>query len=97
MRCDSRPHPGEPGHGIRIGMPRSAAQSDFVVESAPVELVMVEGPIGDGTEPVELPRMEWRTTEASSRATRVVMTFTFIVLAALAVLALVAPHIPSGE
>jgi hypothetical protein len=27
----------------------------------------------------------------------VVMTFTFIVLAALAVLALVAPHIPTGE
>lgn len=55
------------------------------------------GPIGEATGPVELPRAELRSTEASARATRIVMTFTFVVLAALALLTLIGPHIPSGE
>lgn len=57
----------------------------------------VVGPIGEGTGPVELPQAVVYTPFASATATRVVMTFTFIVLAALAVLALVGPHIPAGE
>jgi hypothetical protein len=82
-------------------MPRSAAQSDFVVPATPPadpeEVAAVIGPIGDGTGPVELPRAVLRTPFASAAATRVVMTFTFVVLAVLAILALVGPHIPAGE
>lgn len=77
-------------------MPRSAAQSDFVVYSdAPVELPA--GPIGDATGPVELPRAVLETPEASARATRIVMSVTWFVLALLAVLCAVGPHIPAGE
>ena len=57
----------------------------------------VAGPIGEGTAPVELPRARLRTRFASARATRVVMTFTFIVLAALMLLTMIGPHIPAGE
>jgi hypothetical protein len=81
-------------------MPRSAAQSDFVVHATPPAAAAeaaVVGPIGDGTGPVELPQAVVRTPFASAAATRVVMTFTFVVLAVLAVLALVGPHIPAGE
>lgn len=35
--------------------------------------------------------------EASRGATRIVMTLTFIVIAALVLLCMVGPHIPSGE
>jgi hypothetical protein len=81
-------------------MPRSAAQSDFVVQSPPPEpeeAELVAAPIGEGTGPVELPRARRRTRFASERATRVVMTFTFIVLAALMLLTMIGPHIPAGE
>lgn len=58
---------------------------------------MLDGPIGDATGPVELPRVRLRTTEASARATRLVMMFTFVVLAALALLTMIGPHVPAGE
>jgi hypothetical protein len=77
-------------------MPRSAAQSDFVVVSQPREVEVPAGPIGEATGPVELPRAVLRSPEASARATRVVMTFTFIVLGALALLTLIGPHVPAG-
>jgi hypothetical protein len=80
-----------------MDMPRSAAQSDFVVVSRPPEADLPAGPIGDATGPVELPRAVLRSTEASARATRLVMTWTFIVLTALALLTLIGPHVPSGE
>ena len=66
------------------------------MESTPEE-VAPEGPIGDATGTVELPRMALRTTEASARATRLVMVFTFVVLAALLLLTLIGPHVPAGE
>ncbi len=46
---------------------------------------------------VELPEARLESPEASARATRWVMTLTFIVLAALVLLCLIGPHIPSGE
>jgi hypothetical protein len=58
-------------------MPRSPAQSDFVIASEPVTIV--------------------RTNEASELATRWVMRLTFLVLAILAILCIVGPHIPAGE
>jgi hypothetical protein len=78
-------------------MPRSAAQSDFVVQTSPPEEELSDGPIGDGTGPVELPRAAVRTTQASERATRFVMTLTLIVLGLLVLLTLIGPHVPSGE
>jgi hypothetical protein len=83
-------------------MPRSAAQSDFVVQaSAPDEEDLPEGlpagPIGEATGRVELPRAATRTSFASDRATRLVMSFTFIVLGVLVLLTLIGPHVPSGE
>lgn len=77
-------------------MPRSSAQSDFVIQSAPEE-VLPEGPLGEATGPVELPRVVLRSSEASARATRIVMTFTFVVLAVLVLLTMIGPHIPAGE
>lgn len=56
-----------------------------------------EGPIGEATAPVELPRALLRTRFASAGATRFVMAFTFIVLGVLVLLTLIGPHIPSGE
>ena len=35
--------------------------------------------------------------QASARATRLVMAFTFLVLGALVLLTLIGPHIPAGE
>ena len=78
-------------------MPRSAAQCDFDVTSPPDDAPAIEGPIAPGTEVVELPRAAVRTTQASARATRIVMGFTWFVLAVLALLTLIGPHVPSGE
>jgi len=73
-------------------MPRSPAQSDFVIASEPraVELPAV-------ARVVELPRMVIRTNEAGELATRWVMRLTILALALLAILCAVGPHIPSGE
>ena len=75
-------------------MARSPFQSDFVVQKEepprPVELPEQAGP-------VTLPRATLESPEASARATRWVMILTFVVLAALVVLTVVGPHIPTGE
>lgn len=68
-----------------------------MVQASPSEQDLPAGPIGEGTDPVELPRATVRTAFASERATRLVMAFTFIVLAALALLTVIGPHVPSGE
>ena len=36
-------------------------------------------------------------TQASARSTKIVMTFTWIMLAVLALICAIGPHIPSGE
>jgi hypothetical protein len=75
-------------------MARSPFQSDFVVHRdeppPPVELPEQAGA-------VMLPPATLRSPEASARATRWVMILTFIVLAALLVITVVGPHIPTGE
>lgn len=79
---DKPPQGRAPGSGITMNkMPRSAQQSDFVVHH----------------EPVDLPKAIVRTTEASARSTKIVMTLTFIMLAILALMCAIGPHIPSGE
>jgi hypothetical protein len=78
-------------------MPRSAAQSDFVVQASAPEADLPAGPIGEATGPVELPRAAVRSSFASERATRLVMSFTFIVLGVLFLLTLIGPHVPAGE
>ncbi len=74
-------------------MARSPFQSDFVVhrDEPPPSIALPEG-----ADPVRLPTATLRSPEASARATRIVMTLTFIVLAALVVLCMVGPHIPGG-
>ena len=74
-------------------MPRSPAQSDFVL-AAPVREVIELPP---QALVVELPKAQLRSNEASTRATRWVMTFTWVVLAILALLCAIGPHIPAGE
>jgi len=76
-------------------MARSAAQSDFVIRTEPEVVDPVELP--SSASPVELPRAVLRSTEASATATRWVMTLMFLMLAGLAILLAVGPHIPSGE
>lgn len=68
-------------------MPRSPLQSDFAVVREPEP----------SDEPSELPRAVLRSTEASARSTKIVMTFTWIMLAVLALMCAIGPHIPSGE
>jgi hypothetical protein len=91
VRRDTTPH-GDPAT-IRHprSMARSQAQSDFSVSRPPeVKLPAVAAL-------VELPRAEESMAEAGAFATRWVMRLTVLVLAALAVLCLVGPHIPGGE
>lgn len=71
-------------------MARSQAQSDFSVTRTP------EVPLPGAAAPVELPAAE-RSTEASELATRWILRLTVVLLAALAVLCAVGPHIPAGE
>ena len=75
-------------------MPRSQGQSDFVIRKP-----VIEQPVRlpDAAGPVDLPKMQLRSPEASARATRIVMTITMIMLAIGAILVAVGPHIPSGE
>jgi hypothetical protein len=83
-----------PVSGITDRMPRSPGQSDFVVSAEPE---VFDEPLPPTVDPVSLPRAILRSNEATARATRIVMTVTWIVLAALVILTLVGPHIPSGE
>jgi hypothetical protein len=68
-------------------MPRSSAQSDFVIQAEPEVF----------DQPAALPRAVLRSDEATARATRWTMTYVWFVLALLAVLATVGPHLPGGE
>lgn len=68
-----------------------------MVQARPAEEDLPEGPIGEATALVELPRAAIRTPFASAAATRLVMTFTFLVLGVLVLLTLIGPHIPAGE
>lgn len=45
---------------------------------------------------VGLPRATVRTNQASARATRIVLTLTWIMLTILVLMLLIGPHIPSG-
>jgi len=78
-------------------MPRSSAQSDFVVTPRRQELPSVELPNEARPIQLPLPRALLRSDEASAAATRWVMWFVWIVLGLLLVLTLVGPHIPGGE
>ncbi len=75
-------------------MPRSQAQSDFVIRQPAIEEPLR---LPDAAAPVALPPAKLRSPEASARATRIVMTITFVMLAIAAILVAVGPHIPSGE
>jgi hypothetical protein len=72
-------------------MARSALQSDFSVAREP-EVVLPAS-----AAPVALPEARVITAQASALATRVTMWATVILLAALALLLAIGPHIPSGE
>ncbi len=85
-------------------MPRSPLQSDFVIQEPEPEAPELDPdgpPIGEATAVVEMPRRipfaVWRTNQASSRATKIVMTATWIALAILLLMCLIGPHIPAGE
>ena len=74
-------------------MARSSAQCDFVIQAepeVPVELPSI-------ADPVVLPPVVDRSSEASTFATRWVMGLTFVVLAALVLLCAIGPHLPGGE
>ena len=73
-------------------MPRSSAQSDFVIAAPPQEVELPEP-----AKVASLPRAIWRTHLASKRATFWVYAFVGLTLFLLLVLTLVGPHIPGGE
>lgn len=72
-------------------MPRSQAQSDFSVIRAPEVRLPVTAA------PVELPRGAGVAVQAGEFATRWILRLTLLLLALLAVLCMVGPHIPAGE
>ena len=76
-------------------MPRSALQSDFSVNREPVPVEVPEGMSPE--EAAELPRAFLRSNEATARTTKIVMTFTFVMLAILLLICAIGPHIPAGE
>lgn len=76
-------------------MPRSSLQSDFTVSREPLAIEIPEGMSPE--EAAELPRAFLRSQEATSRTTKIVMTFTFVMLAVLALICAIGPHIPAGE
>ena len=76
-------------------MPRSSAQSDFVIQSEN-EVFSEPVHLPPEADPVTLPMATWRTNLASTRATTVVYWFVAFALFALVVLTVVGPHIPSG-
>ena len=76
-------------------MPRSPMQSDFAVYTE--EPVVVDAELPGTAEVVKLPRAILRSNEATSRSTKLVMTATWIMLAVLALICAIGPHIPSGE
>ena len=75
-------------------MARSPFQSDFTVTREP-EPVPVELP--STADPVVLPKATLESNEASARSVKWVYILMFVVLAALALITAVGPHIPAGE
>lgn len=80
-----------PGIRIIAFMPRSSAQSDFVIAAPPKPVELPES-----ADAVSLPRATWRTPFASKRATFWVYAFVALTLLALFVVTMIAGHIPSG-
>ena len=75
-------------------MGKPAGQCDFAVAPAAV------GPVGHAERAPDaeaLPAAQLRSTEASALATRVVMHATWIMFVLLFLVAVIGPHIPSGE
>jgi hypothetical protein len=70
-------------------------QSDFSVTREPIAVEVPEGMSPE--EAAELPRAFLRSKEATARSTKIVMTFTFVMLAVLLLLCIIGPHIPAGE
>lgn len=77
-------------------MPRSSAQSDFVIR-ADDEVFDQPVQLPREADPVALPKATWVTNLASARATKLVYLFVAFTLLLLLVLTVVGPHIPSGE
>ncbi len=77
-------------------MPRSSAQSDFVIQSEN-EVFSEPVQLPPEANPVMLPMATWRTNLASTRATTLVYWLVGLSLLLLVVLTVVGPHIPSGE
>jgi hypothetical protein len=76
-------------------MPRSSLQSDFTVDREPLPVEIPEGMSPE--EAAELPRAFLRSNEATARSTKIIMTFTFVMLFILIAICMIGPHIPSGE
>jgi hypothetical protein len=76
-------------------MPRSSLQSDFTVNREPLPVEIPEGMSPE--EAAELPRAFLKSNEATSRSTKIVMTFTFVMLVVLFLICAIGPHIPAGE
>jgi hypothetical protein len=83
--------------GVRIigCMPRSSAQSDFVIQSE--HEVFSEPALPPHADAVSLPKATWRSNLASARATTLVYWFVGLTLLSLLLLTVIGPHIPSGE
>jgi hypothetical protein len=73
-------------------MPRSPAQSDFVIEREPAPVALPPQAAS-----VELPVMIVQSPFANEVATRWVMRLALLALLLLAVLCAVGPHLPGGE
>lgn len=75
-------------------MPRSPYQSDFVVTREPPP---APAPLPEGADAVSLPTATLQSSEASARSVKWVYICLAILLAALAIVTAVGPHIPAGE
>lgn len=78
-------------------MPRSSAQSDFVIRADDEVFDQPEPPAREAPSGSALPKALWVTNLASERATKLVYLFVAFTLLLLLVLTVVGPHIPSGE
>lgn len=87
---------GRPGVGIMVLMPRSSAQSDFVIQSE-TEVFAEPVQLPHEADPIALPKAIWRSNLASARATKLVYWFVGLALFLLVLMTVIGPHIPSGE
>lgn len=77
-------------------MGKPAGQCDFAVAPG----AATAGPVDDAERAADaepLPAAQLRSTEASALATRIVMHATWIMFVLLFLVAIIGPHIPSGE